>query len=45
MRLMIYRSNLFSKIELTRMKSMEYSCDQIKTKSLFSKHLLAAVQV
>ena len=42
LRLMFKWSNLFSKVELTRIKPFEYNFDQIKTKSLFSKLLLAA---
>ena len=42
LRLMIY-SNLFSKVELTRLNSFEYNFDQIKT-NLFSKFLFDAVQ-
>ena len=43
MRLIIYRSILFSKIELTRLKTLECNFDLVKT-ILFSKLLLDAVQ-
>ena len=43
MRIMFYRITLFSKIQLTRLKSFEYIFDLVKT-NLFSKFLRDVVQ-